>query len=291
MQMEDEKSYRLIDFFRKPYPFNDDLKHNTKIIFFISIGIFLILLLFQPLNINTLGNSEKISLIVGLGIITFLSLSLNLLFIPSFFPKIFLHKEWMVWKEILWNLWILFTVGIGYLFMYKILHLLEFDGYMVIKLLLIAVVPITLLIVINQQRLLKLHLRVAKTMNQKLKESKEVEDKLVHFDSEYQKDKLSIKVKMLLLIRSADNYIEVFWKDESGLRSQLIRSSLLKAESMLRDYSFIFKCHRSYLVNISFIDRVEGNSQGYKLYFELLDFSVPVSKNSVTHLKELVEAL
>lgn len=291
MQMEDEKSYQLIAFFRKPYPFNDDLKHNTKIIFFISIGIFLILLLFQPLNINTLGNSEKISLIVGLGIITFLSLSLNLLFIPSFFPKIFLHKEWMVWKEILWNLWILFTVGIGYLFMYKILHLLEFDGYMVIKLLLIAVVPITLLIVINQQRLLKLHLRVAKTMNQKLKESKEVEDKLVHFDSEYQKDKLSIKVKMLLLIRSADNYIEVFWKDESGLRSQLIRSSLLKAESMLRDYSFIFKCHRSYLVNISFIDRVEGNSQGYKLYFELLDFSVPVSKNSVTHLKELVEAL
>lgn len=286
-----EKSYRLLEFFKKSYPFNEDLKHNTKIIFFISVGIFLILLLFQPLNINTLANQDKIYLIVGLGFITFLTLSLNLLLIPTFFPKIFLHKEWVVWKEILWNLWILFTIGVGYFFMYRTLHLFEFDGYMIVKLLLIAVVPISILILFNQDRLLRLHLRTAKTMNQKLKESKEIEEKLVHFDSEYQKDKLSIKVKMLLLVRSADNYIEVFWKDETGLRNQLIRSSLLKAEAMLDDYSFIFKCHRSYLVNINFIDRVEGNSQGYKLFFELLDFSVPVSKTSVERLKELVKAL
>jgi len=45
------------------------------------------------------------------------------------------------------------------------------------------------------------------------------------------------------------------------------------------------------LVNINFIDRVEGNSQGYKLFMEQLDFSIPVSRNAVNRLKELVQSL
>jgi hypothetical protein len=281
----------MFSFLKNPYPFNDDLKHNAKIIFFISIGVFLILLLFQPFNISDLDTRHKLYLVGGIGVITFLSLSINLLMIPSFFPRIFLHKEWMIWKEILWNFWILSTIGAGYFFLYRTLSLFEFDGYMIIKLLLISVVPLTLLIFFNQQRLLKIHLRTAKSMNQKLKENKEIEDRLVQFDSEYQKDKLSVKVKMLLLVRSADNYIEVFWKDETGIKSQLIRSSLLKTEVLVHDFNFMYKCHRSYLVNINFIDRVEGNSQGYKLYMEQLDFSIPVSRNAVNRLKELVQAL
>ncbi|HCC29409.1 MAG TPA: hypothetical protein DEQ03_05040, partial [Marinilabiliales bacterium] len=71
------------NFLKKPYPFNDDLKRNTKLIFFISIGIFVFLLLFQPIDINALPSRQKIYLIMGLGIITFLSLSLNLLILPS----------------------------------------------------------------------------------------------------------------------------------------------------------------------------------------------------------------
>ncbi|MFA6400816.1 MAG: LytTR family DNA-binding domain-containing protein [Salinivirgaceae bacterium] len=278
-------------FLNKPYPFNEDLKRNTKIIFFISIGIFIFLLLFQPININELPNQQKIYLMIGLGVITFLSFSLNLLIIPSLAPRIFLKNEWIIWKEILWNLWMLFTTALGYLASYKVLGILEFDLNMVMKLLLIAIVPLTLLIIFNQNRLLRLHLKTANEMNAWLKESKTDAEKLVHFDSEYQKDKLSIKVKLLLLIRSADNYIEVFWKDGNGIKSQLIRSSLTRAQELLHDYNYIFKCHRSFLVNVNLIDRVEGNSQGYRLFFENLDFDVPVSKISINQLKEIIRGL
>jgi hypothetical protein len=278
-------------FLQKPYPFNEDLKRNTKVIFFISIGIFVFLLLFQPISINDLPNRQKLNLMIGLGVITFLSLSLNLLIIPSLFPRIFLRREWIVWKEILWNLWMLFTISIGYLASYRVLGILEFDLNMVMKLLLIAIVPLTLLIVFNQNRLLRLHLKTAHELNAWLKESKSDAEKLVHFDSEYQKDKLSIKIKYLLLIRSADNYIEVFWKDGIVVKSQLIRSSLSRAQELLHDFNYIFKCHRSFLVNVNFIDRVEGNSQGYRLFFENLDFDVPVSKLSIEHLKELIHNL
>ena len=68
----------------------------------------------------------------------------------------------------------------------------------------------------------------------------------------------------------------------------MIRCSLLYAENLLKEYKFIVKCHRSYLVNINFIDRIEGNSQGYKLFVENLSSPIPVSKPSVSKLQELI---
>jgi len=278
----------MLKFLNKPYPFNNDLKHNTKIIFFISVGVFVFLFLFQPLQINELVNRDKYFLVFGLGVITFLSLSLNLLILPSLFPKILNGSAWNVKKEILWDMWILFTVSVGYFLYYKALGIMEFGFSMIITLILIAIVPISVLIVLNRHRLLRSHLKSANELNIKLKEYKSIPDKLVHFISDYQKDNLSIKVSLILFVRSANNYIEVFWKEDQEVKNQMVRLSLTKAEEMLMDYKFIFKCHRSYMINVNHIDKIEGSSQGYRLYFEKVDFSVPVSKIYVHKLKELI---
>ena len=278
----------MLEFLKKPYPFSDNLKHNTKIIFFISIGVFVFLFLFQPLQIDALANREKYFLVIGLGIITFLSLSLNLLILPSLFPRILNGSSWNVKKEIFWDIWILFTVSVGYFLYYKALGIMEFGFDMIIKLILIAIVPISVLITFNRNRLLRTHLRSANELNKKLQESKSLPNKLIHFESEYQKDNLSIKVNLILLIRSANNYIEVFWKEGQAVKNQMVRYSLTKAEEILNDHRFIFKCHRSYIVNIKLIDKIEGSSQGYRLYFENVDFPVPVSKNYTVKLKELI---
>ena len=278
----------MLEFLNKPYPFNDDLKHNTKIIFFISVGVFVFLFLFQPLQIDALATRDKYILVIGLGIITFLSLSLNLLILPSLFPKILNGSSWNVKKEIFWDLWILFTVSVGYFLYYKTLGIMEFGFDMIIKLILIAIVPTSVLITFNRNRLLRSHLKLANELNQKLKENKSIPDKLVHFMSDYQKDNLSIKVSLILFIRSANNYIEVFWKEDRAVKSQMVRCSLTKAEEVLKEDKFIFKSHRSYMANINHIDRIEGSSQGYRLYFEKVDFPVPVSKNYIHKLKELI---
>jgi hypothetical protein len=278
----------MLKFLNKPYPFNDDLKQNTKIIFFISVGVFGFLFLFQPLEIDALETRDKSFLVIGLGVITFLSLSLNLLILPTLFPKILNGSSWNVKKEIFWLLWILFTVGFGYFLYYKTLGIMEFGFDMVIKMLLIAIAPISVLIVFNRNRLLRSHLKSANELNIKLKEHKSIPDKLVHFISDYQKDNLSIKVSLILFVRSANNYIEVFWKEGQGVRSQMVRCSLAKAEEILKDDRFIFKCHRSYMANINYIDKIEGSSQGYRLYFDQIDIPVPVSKNYTDRLKELI---
>lgn len=281
----------MLEFIKKAYPFNDDLKKNAKVIFFISISILVFLLLFQPLEISELAKKDKIYLVIGLGVITFLSLSINLLVLPSLLPEVFLRKKWVIWKEILWDLWLLFTIAFGYFLMYETLGIIEINFEMIIKMLLIAIIPLTALIVFNHNRLLSQHLKTANELNAQLQNSKQSEEKLIHFDTEYQKDKLSIKARLLILIRSADNYIEVFWKSGDKIKSQLLRSTLKKAEELTSEYNYFFKCHRSYIVNINYIDRVEGNSQGYKLYFDQLNLDVPVSKSSVNALKERVKFL
>ncbi len=281
----------MLKFLLKPYPFNDDLRRNAKVIFFISICIFLFLLVFQPLNIANIENEDKIYLVVGLAVITFLSFSLNLIVLPSMFPNVFERKRWAIWKEIVWDLWLLFVTAFGYLLMYKTLGILPISFSMIVKMVLIAIIPLTALIVFNQNRLLRLHLKTAKDINVKLNENKSAVEKLVTFDSEYQKDKFSVKAKFLLLIRSADNYIEVFWKDKSQINKKLIRTTLIKTQQLLSEYTYFFKCHRSYIVNINYIDRVEGNTQGYRLFIDQLDFQVPVSKTSVNKLKEKINHL
>ncbi|MGC9373599.1 MAG: LytTR family transcriptional regulator DNA-binding domain-containing protein [Bacteroidales bacterium] len=278
----------MFAFLNKPYPFNDDLKYNSKLIFFISIGMLGFLYLFQPLDVSLMDDKEKLYVALGLAAITFLSLSLNLLILPSLFPGIIIKRVWNIKKEILWNLWILTTITVGYYLYYKVLGIFAIDFKMVLGLIVIAIIPITGLIIVNQNRMLRSNLKLAERINKKLEENKSIDNKLIHFKSEYAKDNLSIKVNLLILIRAANNYIEVFWVEGEKIRNQMIRTSLKNAEELLEDYSFIFKCHRSFMVNIHYIDKIEGNVHGYKIYFEKIDFPVPVSKKFAYKLKQLV---
>lgn len=277
-----------MNLFNKPYPFSDDLKHNTKIIFFISVGVIAFLLLLQPFDIGLLATKEKYYLIIGFGTITFVSLNIHLLLIPSFFPRKFLSSNWKIKKEIIYNTWILFTILTGFFFYYRTLGLMKVDFNLVIKLIMIAIIPISGLIIINHNNMLRSHLKLADELNKKLKEHKFNQEKIVQFNSDYQKDSLAIKASLLLCIRSANNYIEVFWKEMDIIKNQMVRCSMSNAEELLKEYKFIVKCHRSYMVNINYIDRFEGNSQGYKLFFDNINFSIPVSKNFVEKLRELI---
>jgi len=278
----------MLNIFNKPYPFNDDLKHNAKIVFFTSLGVFVFLFLFQPLDISSLPTKEKYYLMIGFAVITFLALSLHLMIIPSLFPKKFSSAEWTIKKEILWNLWILFTILAGYFFLTNFLGAMKFGFSMVIMLMLTAVIPISVLIIVNRNKMIRSHLKLADEMNKKLKENKSIQEKIVYFNSDYQKDSLAIKVSSLLCIKSANNYIEVFWKEVETVKSQMIRCSMVNAEGILKEHKFIYKCHRSFLVNINHIDKIEGNSQGYRLYFENVNFPIPVSKNLLSKLQELI---
>lgn len=278
----------MFKFLRKPYPFNDDLKYNAKIIMLITFGVLVFLVMFRPFDIKPTADLAHFYMIIALGIITFLSLSLNLLIIPSLFPKLFVSYNWNIRKEILWNIWLLFTISSGNLLYYHYMGIFKFDLGIILKIIIYGLIPISILITLNQERLLRSNLKTAVELNNKLQERKSIQEKMVFFESDYMKDSLSIKVNSFLFAHSANNYIEVFWLEGDKVNSQMIRTSLKNAEDVLIDYKFIFKCHRSYIVNINHIDKITGNFQGYKLSIKNVDFQIPVSQNYIAKFKEMI---
>ena len=276
-------------FFNRPYPFNEDLKHNAKIIFFISIGILGVLLIFQPIDIIDLSRKDIFYLTTGLAASTFLSLVLNLIVLPSLFPKLFNQKRWKVKSEIFWNIWMVFTImASNFLFYTKLFGYFEIDLGTIGKLLLLAVLPVSALITINRDRLLRTHLKSAEALNRKLTESKEPDEKLVTFNSEYKNDNLSLKVSSLLLVRSANNYVEIFYRENSTTKSQMVRCSMINADRTVRDFDFILRCHRLFIVNINYLVKVEGNSQGYRIALEGIEFPVFVSQKYISNFKKII---
>ncbi len=275
-----------LKYFQKPYPFNDDLTQNTKLIFFISLVLLILVFLFQPFDLSTLKREDKYLLIGGIIFVTFVGLSINLLLIPAFLSKKNIFKNWTVLKEIWWNIWILFTLASGYFIYFRISGSFSFSLYILLKILVISAIPISILIPYNRNRLLKNYLQSALELNTYLEKKANPIPEIVHLKSDYEKDDLSVDVNTLLYIRSANNYIEVFWTEKGKTLSQLIRCTLKYAEDAFVDYPYIFKCHRAFIVNINFVKKVEGKSQGYTLYVGGDNHLVYVSRNFILQFKE-----
>ena len=147
---------------------------------------------------------------------------------------------------------------------------------------------VAVLITINQDRLLRSHLKSAQQLNKKLIENKQQKERLIHFESDYKNDNLIIKANALVLIKSADNYIDIYYKSDGKIKEQMVRSSLKKSEELVKDFDFIFRCHRTFIVNVNHIKEIQGNSQGYQLYFENIDFPVLVSQKYIDVFKSMI---
>lgn len=279
----------MLKFLNKPYPFNDDLKHNAIIILFISIGISIFLLVFQPIEIWSLTKKVTFYLVAGLAASTFLVLTINLIVLPSLFPKLFYNNVWNIKREIIWDIWILLSISFSdFIFYSQIIGKVDVNFSDVIKIILLAFLSVAVLIIINQDRLLRSHLKSAQLLNKKLTESKQQKDKLINFESDYKKDNLFIKATSLILIKSADNYIKIYYQSNEEIKEKMVRSSLIKAEELIENFDFIIRCHRTFIVNINHIKEIQGNSLGYQLYFKNIDFPALVSSKYINIFKNLI---
>lgn len=51
-------------------------------------------------------------------------------------------------------------------------------------------------------------------------------------------------------------------------------------------YPFIQKCHRAFVVNLHFVEKVKGNSQGYRLMLKGWDEEIPVARSYNKEIRE-----
>ena len=288
-------------FLKQPNPIEINPRKDLKISFLVGLFVFLFLMIFQPFGLSQIEPRLRYLLITGFGVVCFLVLLFDLLLIPSVLKKVFNEETWTVYKRILWHLWIIFSIGLGnYLFaclfnVFFNFYRLGFDLFLSFQLItfLTALLPIFFFDILNQNYLLKKNLKTAQEISARLRNSEPFPVDLSGFDqkivflSENERERYEFQASHLLCISSEGNYVEVYAQDEM-MKNVLIRNSLKRVEDQLRDYPFLFRCHRAYIVNIKKITKATGNAQGFKLTLEGLEKRIPVSRGYTKQFKELL---
>ncbi|RZJ75427.1 MAG: LytTR family transcriptional regulator [Flavobacterium sp.] len=94
---------------------------------------------------------------------------------------------------------------------------------------------------------------------------------------------LDIDKGHLIFVRAVENYVEICYLNNEGkVASKTFRQTL---SNIWEQVPFVEKCHRSYLVNINMIRRIEGNSQGAVLSFVVGEKEIPLSKTYYKNVK------
>lgn len=97
---------------------------------------------------------------------------------------------------------------------------------------------------------------------------------------------LRVTPSELVFVQSDGNYLEVYYY-QNGLKKQLVRNSLKALTDYFAPFQF-FHCHKSYLVNLQQVVKVNGNARNLTLTMRYVDTPIPVSRSKTKLLGELL---
>lgn len=102
--------------------------------------------------------------------------------------------------------------------------------------------------------------------------------RIINFFDEKEELQLSLRVDHIYYIESAENYVNIYYKNKENTERFTLRSTLKKQQDKLEKYGFV-RCHRSYLVNFANILLLRKDKDGPYLDFGAPNLpQIPVSK-------------
>jgi hypothetical protein len=256
--------------------------------------VFLILVLLQPFGINELSPTVRILHASLYALVTFIFSTLNTFMLPWLFPAVYREEKWTVGKELLHMCWHLVFISFGNWLLNHWLSGTVLSWHSLFSFLWITLVvgifPLWLNILLKQQRLLKKYQAGASQLEEQFNQTETTPrlaangPAVIVFTSENGKEQFSMAADDIRYITSADNYVRIHFIRDHQPASQLLRNTLRKAEEALAPFPQFFRCHRAYIVNLSAVEHVSGNAQGYKLHVKDMEEPIPVSRNLNTVL-------
>lgn len=105
-------------------------------------------------------------------------------------------------------------------------------------------------------------------------------------------ERFEVQPSMFLFARSSGNYVELHYLDGEGTSKEVLRLTLSGLLDQLSDHQdWIFQTHRSYVVNLVAIERVEGNAQGYTLGLQRTEELIPVSRGKIAAFNDVMNSI
>jgi hypothetical protein len=153
------------------------------------------------------------------------------------------------------------------------------------ELLIITIIPLVLMLWYLEIQLFNINF---KTITISDKSSQKNESKDITLLSDSKNMELSLDVRELLLVEAQDNYCKIYYEIEGEVKKAMLRLSLKKMHDQLAHLDNIIKCHRSYLINKTKIEKISGKSQSYKIKMFGSQKIIPVSRSfDINSIKNL----
>jgi DNA-binding LytR/AlgR family response regulator len=111
-------------------------------------------------------------------------------------------------------------------------------------------------------------------------------NKSVEFISENTNENFTLPIGDVTFIRSADNYVEIVFREGETFKKKQIRNTLKNIEQQIKPYSNFLRCHRICIVNIHFIEKLQRNNESHWLTIKGYNEQLPVSRQYLLKLKE-----
>lgn len=278
----------------EPYPFDDSLKKAVISAIAFGLFVFVFLRFFQPFGLGNWESESKTIILLGYGLVTTFCLFSNFLIFKTLAPNWYSVKTWTVGKNIVYTLWMFFTIGLGNLLYSVFQNFIPFtlEGFWFYQALTltVGVFPVIFSTLLVYNRRLSAMQKTAAGLNSSIHEHPD-SAKLITIPSQNKSENTELNSNNILAIKSIENYVEIYHESEQELKKEVIRNTLKNIESTFSELQSVKKCHRSYLVNLDKVEKFKGNAQGLTLSFEIEPtLEVPVSRAFVKEIKLALES-
>jgi DNA-binding LytR/AlgR family response regulator len=267
------------------------IKKELRLLLSISFGIFLFVLFFEPFTLDRFDFNNRLIFVAGLAGIIFLLMAVVRVILRWFIPEYGQPNHEPL--SYMGGFAILALSSVAIAFYLRYVGETEISFYIMFKVLLICLAPPVVL------RLSDLFQEL-KQQNESLLSQKETiqnrvrqyEDdylnKSIEFTSDNHSENLVLPVAEVVLMKSADNYVEVVYREGDSFKKKLLRTTLRNIEQQTKPYSNFTRCHRTSIVNTFYVERLHRKFNNHWLTIKGYPKEIPVSRQYLLKLREIL---
>ena len=262
-------------------------------LFILSFGVFLFILFFQPFPLEQLDFNNRLLFVTGFGALTFIISFILLILLPLIIPKWFKISAWENGPPIGLTILLLVLTVTSYAFYIRYAGRAPLSLYIMFKVILVCLIPLIIMLILYKNKSQAGVIEILQEQNRyyisKISEfEKNGAEKELEIVSDNKSDNLTLKYNNIILIKSAENYIELHYFENDKVEKKLLRSTLKSIESQLASVSNFIRCHRASLVNVLYIDKLVRSYSGYNLTLTCSEEKIPVSRQYLNQVRKAI---
>jgi len=288
---------RLIHTLKQPHPGYGNLRIYFRTVLGIVLVVFLILSILQPFKISerTIAGSPYVTAAVYAGG-AFLTMSLNALWLLVLYNW-FRPEKWTLGRELIVMAYQFFSIGLTIWLINHLRGTLTPEdasfGKSFFLAVAIGILPYIIATFGRHNYLLRHHLKEVAAFNDRLKELQA--QKNGHATTQTTTGYLNIPrldhpiaINAFLFAESKGNNLVLQVLLNNRLQQYTLRSTLNDFAQANAHISPLFRCHRSFIINLDKVEQVQGNAAGYQVLLHPDLAPVVVARSSVPAFKKIL---